>query len=62
MRLASSESEFLEALRSAKKEALTAFGNDHVILEKFIEDPKHIEVQIIADKHGSSRYNRRKRI
>ena len=52
MRLAEKESDFVESLRSAKKEALTAFGNDHVILEKFIGDPKHIEVQIIADKHG----------
>lgn len=52
MRLAWTEKDFIEALRSAKKEALTAFGNDHVILEKFIDDPKHIEVQIIADKHG----------
>ena len=52
MRLALTEKEFIEALRSAKKEALTAFGNDHVILEKFIDDPKHIEIQIIADKHG----------
>lgn len=52
MRLAEKEEDFLESLRSAKKEARTAFGNDHVILEKFISDPKHIEVQIIADKHG----------
>lgn len=52
MRVASDQSEFMEALQSAKKEALTAFGNDHVILERFIQDPKHVEVQIIADKHG----------
>ena len=56
MRLATSEKDFFECLRSAKKEALTAFGNDHVILEKFIQDPKHIEVQIIADKHGKSAF------
>ena len=52
MRLAVNESDFDQALDSAKKEALTAFGNDDVILEKFISDPKHIEVQIIGDQHG----------
>ena len=52
MRVAMDESEFMEALQSAKNEALTAFGNDHVILERFLQDPKHVEVQIIADKHG----------
>jgi acetyl/propionyl-CoA carboxylase alpha subunit len=53
MRLAESESDFFNSLDSAKQEAKNAFGNDHVILEKFVIDPKHIEVQIIADKHGN---------
>ena len=37
----------------SKREALNAFGDDTVFLEKFIENPKHIEVQIVADNHGN---------
>ncbi|SNR29976.1 pyruvate carboxylase [Flavobacterium sp. ov086] len=47
-------SDQLEALfHEAKREAKTAFGDDTVFLEKFIENPKHIEVQILGDKHGN---------
>ena len=53
MRLAMSEKDFMDSLQSAQQEALNAFGNGHVILEKFVDDPKHIEIQIIADKHGT---------
>lgn len=42
-----------QAIDSAKNEAKKAFGNDTVYIEKFIENPKHIEVQILADKHGN---------
>ena len=52
MRLAETESDFLSALESAKKESHTAFNNSDMILEKFIVDPKHIEVQIIGDQQG----------
>ncbi|GAB4129623.1 MAG: acetyl/propionyl/methylcrotonyl-CoA carboxylase subunit alpha [Rhodothalassiaceae bacterium] len=54
MRRVDRESEFPDALKAAKREALNAFGNDHVLLEKFIEKPRHIELQIFADSHGNA--------
>lgn len=53
MRKVYTEDEFVQAFQHAKNEALKAFGNDAVYIEKFIEHPKHIEVQILADKHGN---------
>lgn len=53
MRIVKSREEALEALTRAKSEAKAAFGNDEVYLEKLIENPKHIEVQIIGDQHGN---------
>lgn len=53
MRKIASENEFEESYNRAKNEALKAFSNDDVYLEKFIEHPKHIEVQILADKFGN---------
>lgn len=53
MRRISSEAEFESAFDSTRREALKAFGDDSVYIEKFIENPRHIEVQIIADKHGN---------
>jgi len=53
MRKISSKSEFEEAFEATKREAMKAFGDDSIYIEKFIENPKHIEVQIIADKHGN---------
>ncbi len=47
------ESELSENLSLARKEATQSFGNDEVYIEKFIEDPRHIEVQIIGDKFGN---------
>jgi acetyl/propionyl-CoA carboxylase alpha subunit len=44
---------FLEALSSAKRESLKSFGNDLVLVEKYIETPRHVEVQIFADTHGN---------
>lgn len=43
---------FDEALSSAKRESLKAFGNDIVLIEKFIERPRHVEVQVFADTMG----------
>jgi len=51
MRIVQEESEVKEAFERAKSEAKAAFGSDEVYLEKLIERPKHIEVQIIGDKH-----------
>ena len=52
MRVVRTEPEFVEAFDAAKREAATAFGNDEVFVEKLIERPKHIEVQVLADAHG----------
>ncbi len=52
MRVVRNKDELLEALDRARSEAKAAFGNPAVYLEKFIERPKHIEVQILADSHG----------
>lgn len=53
MRIAHSELEFEEALASAKRESLKAFGDDAVLLERFISEPRHVELQVFADKHGN---------
>ncbi|MDV6236826.1 acetyl-CoA carboxylase biotin carboxylase subunit [Leptospira ellisii] len=45
--------EFLSSLESAQREALKAFGDGTVFLEKYIETPRHIEVQVFGDKHGN---------
>ena len=53
MRIAWSEAELKDALRSAASEARSCFGDDRVFLEKFIEEPRHIEIQVLADAHGN---------
>ncbi len=53
MRAVASEREFVEAVRGAKREALAAFGDGSVFLERLVERPRHIEVQVIGDKHGT---------
>ncbi len=45
--------DFPEAIRSAKREAEAAFGEGSVFLEKLVEDPRHVEVQVMADRHGN---------
>lgn len=54
MKKAQSESNFSEFFKSAKSEAKSAFGNDDVFIEKYIESPRHIEFQILCDKHGNA--------
>ncbi len=56
MRRIDEESKLIENFERAKSEAIKSFGNGAVYIEKFIENPKHIEVQIIADKHGNYRH------
>jgi 3-methylcrotonyl-CoA carboxylase alpha subunit len=51
MRAVARPQDFLEAVRGAKREAKAAFGADSVFLEKFIERPRHVEVQVIGDNH-----------
>ncbi len=53
MRKISSPEEFESAFEATKRESMKAFGSDDIYIEKFIENPKHIEVQIIGDKHGN---------
>lgn len=53
MRIARSEGEFLDQLASAKSEAKSSFGDDVMLVEKYITTPRHIEVQVFADKHGN---------
>ncbi len=52
MRLVHDESEFQKAWDSARQEAGAAFGNDGLYLEKFVEEPRHIEIQVVGDKNG----------
>ena len=52
MRAVSNFSEFMDALESAKRESLKAFGDDSVLVEKIIERPRHVEVQIFAERMG----------
>ncbi|HEY9184513.1 MAG TPA: pyruvate carboxylase [Salegentibacter sp.] len=53
MRVLRNEEELKKAFTESKREALNAFGDDTVFIEKFIENPKHIEIQIVADTHGN---------
>ena len=53
MRIVYQESEFKESFEGAKREALNAFGDDTVLLEKYITSPRHIEIQVMSDKHGN---------
>lgn len=53
IRVARSEEDLLKGIRITQKEAETAFGNAGVYLEKFIEDFRHVEIQILADHHGN---------
>ncbi|MGE5552786.1 MAG: acetyl-CoA carboxylase biotin carboxylase subunit [Betaproteobacteria bacterium] len=56
MRVAHNRKDLVAALRAAKNEAEAAFGNPAVYIEKFVEEPRHIEVQVLADEHGNAVY------
>ena len=53
MRIAHNDAEAREGFRSATNEAKSAFGDDRVFVEKFVEEPRHIEIQVIGDSHGN---------
>jgi len=53
MRVVRSPDEFNAALQGAKREAISAFGDDRVLLEKYLEQPRHVEIQVFADSHGN---------
>jgi pyruvate carboxylase len=54
MRVIRKEEELEKSFNESKREALNAFGDDTVFLEKFVENPKHIEIQIVADNYGNT--------
>jgi propionyl-CoA carboxylase alpha chain len=56
MRIAYSEAEVKEGFTRAKSEAKSSFGDDRVFIEKFIVNPRHIEIQVLGDKHGNVIY------
>ncbi|MDR6850606.1 propionyl-CoA carboxylase alpha chain [Sphingomonas sp. BE123] len=56
MRLAWSEQDVREGFEATKREGLASFGDDRVFIEKFIEQPRHIEIQLIGDQHGNILY------
>jgi propionyl-CoA carboxylase alpha chain len=53
MRIAWSQSEVAEGFNAAQAEAKNAFGDDRVFIEKFVTEPRHIEIQVLGDKHGN---------
>ena len=56
MRVVNNDGEFEEQIRTAKSEALSAFGNDDVFIEKYVGAPRHIEIQLMGDQHGNYVY------
>ncbi|MEE9589731.1 MAG: acetyl/propionyl/methylcrotonyl-CoA carboxylase subunit alpha [Hyphomicrobiaceae bacterium] len=56
MRVAFAREEVEEGFQSSVSEAKSSFGDDRVFIEKFIEEPRHIEIQVLADKHGNTVY------
>jgi propionyl-CoA carboxylase alpha chain len=56
MRIAHSKTEVAEGFKLAKAEAKSSFGDDRVFIEKFIVDPRHVEIQVLGDKHGNVIY------
>ncbi len=56
LRVAWDKDEFVHLMRTARAEAEAAFGNPEVYIEKYIEEPRHIEVQLLADKYGNTIY------
>lgn len=53
MRIVRDTGDFADALRQARNEALSSFGDDHVLVEKYFVDVRHVEVQILGDRHGN---------
>ncbi len=56
MRIARNDQETRDGFRSASSEARSSFGDDRVFIEKFVEEPRHIEIQVLADGHGNCIY------
>lgn len=56
MRIAWNEREAREGFQSSKNEAKSSFGDDRIFIEKFVTEPRHIEIQVLGDKHGNTLY------
>jgi acetyl-CoA carboxylase biotin carboxylase subunit len=56
LRLVRTEEELTSALRNTRSEALAAFGDDSIYIEKFVDSPHHVEIQVLADRHGNAVY------
>lgn len=56
MRIAWSDDEAREGFQSSKNEAASSFGDDRIFIEKFVTQPRHIEIQVLADQHGNTTY------
>lgn len=56
MRLAYNEADVREGFEAVKREGLASFGDDRIFIEKFIEQPRHIEIQVLGDQHGNVIY------
>ncbi|WP_445778272.1 acetyl/propionyl/methylcrotonyl-CoA carboxylase subunit alpha [Shewanella sp.] len=56
MRIVENENEILEAIKSARREAISSFGNDKLLMERYLRQPRHVELQIFADTHGNAIY------
>ncbi len=56
MRIAWNAEEAREGFRSSKNEAKNSFGDDRIFIEKFVTEPRHIEIQVLGDKHGNTLY------
>ncbi len=56
MRIVRSDAEFNEGLEAAQREAANAFGDAHMLVEKYLEAPRHVEIQVFCDQHGNGVY------
>ncbi|MEJ2911901.1 acetyl/propionyl/methylcrotonyl-CoA carboxylase subunit alpha [Pseudoalteromonas sp. C12FD-1] len=56
MRVVEQANDFINALEGAQREAIAGFGNDLVLLERYVDQPRHVEVQVFADNHGNCVY------
>ena len=56
LRIVHKESELVQAIQSSQNEAKAAFGDDRLFVEKFVTEPRHIEIQVMGDKHGNVLY------
>ena len=54
MRVANSDAEVREAFHLCSEEGAASFGDDRMLIEKFVDQPRHVEIQVLGDKHGNA--------